>query len=324
MLSPWLGGGYTKYYEQLSMEYIETWQTIMQRKNIFEIRSMNSTRYFYTVKRNAEGKLIYLVDGLDYGTEDFAYPGTYIEEEMIPYINKALSGKKVYSQDILDTTWGHIFTACYQVKDTDTGEIIGALCIETDVESTYAFIEKCNQKAMRAAVYGSVVVIIILMCSCIYLQMEHKKRDERARELENMTNAALSADRAKSTFLFDMSHDIRTPMNAIIGYLNLARRHLDDREKVIAYMDKIDKCSSSLLSLLNNELDLARIKGDKTETEEVPVNIGDAFRDCVEMFENTAEESGQNLVVSCALSRPQIYMDKTHFPRIRQRLSVSV
>ena len=134
MLSPWLGGGYTKYYEQLSMEYIETWQTIMQRKNIFEIRSMNSTRYFYTVKRNAEGKLIYLVDGLDYGTEDFAYPGTYIEEEMIPYINKALSGKKVYSQDILDTTWGHIFTACYQVKDTDTGEIIGALCIETDVE----------------------------------------------------------------------------------------------------------------------------------------------------------------------------------------------
>lgn len=247
-----------------------------------------------------------------------------VKKKHIFYINKALSGKKVYSQDILDTTWGHIFTACYPVKDTDTGEIIGALCIETDVESTYAFIEKCNQKAMRAAVYGSVVVIIILMCSCIYLQMEHKKRDERARELENMANAALSADRAKSTFLFNMSHDIRTPMNAIIGYLNLARRHLDDREKVIAYMDKIDKCSSSLLSLLNNVLDLARIEGDKTETEEVPVNIVDAFRDCVEMFENTAEESGQNLVVLCALSRPQIYMDKTHFPRIRQRLSVSV
>ena len=77
-----------------------------------QIRNMNSTRYFYTAKRNAEGKLIYLVDGLDLGADDFAYPGTYIEEEMIPYIERALSGENVYSQEIIDTTWGHIFTAC--------------------------------------------------------------------------------------------------------------------------------------------------------------------------------------------------------------------
>ena len=257
---------------------MESEQYATLQGHLNEIRSMNSTRYFYTAKRNSEGKLIYLVDGLDYGMDDFAYPGTYIEEEMIPYIDRALSGEKVYSQDILDTTWGHIFTACYPIKDKDSDEIIGALCIEIDMESTYAFIEKCNQKAMGAAVSGSIVVVMILMCGCIYLQSEHKKRDERAKALENMANAAFAADRAKSTFLFNMSHDIRTPMNAIIGYLNLARRHLDDREKLTDYMDKIDKCSANLLSLLNNVLDLARIEGDKIVIEEEPLNIGDTFR----------------------------------------------
>lgn len=79
-----------------------------------EIRSLNSARYLYTAKRNAEGKLIYLVDGLDLSAEDFAYPGTYIEEEMIPYINSALSGETVYSQEIMDTTWGH-FTCLKEI-----------------------------------------------------------------------------------------------------------------------------------------------------------------------------------------------------------------
>lgn len=299
---------------------MESEQYVTLQEHLNEIRSMNSTRYFYTAKRNSEGKLIYLVDGLDYGTSDFAYPGTYIEKEMIPYIDRALAGEKVYSQDILDTTWGHIFTACYPIRDTESNEIIGALCIEIDMESTYAFIEKCNQKAMLAVVLGSVVVIIILMCSCIYMQREHKKRDERAKALENMANAALAADRAKSTFLFNMSHDIRTPMNAIIGYLNLARRHLDDKEKLTDYMNKIDKCSANLLSLLNNVLDLARIEGDEIVTEEAPLNVGDTFRDCVEMFESTARKNEQNLTVACDLPKPDVYLDKTHFTEIVMNL----
>ena len=70
------------------------------------------------------GNLIYLVDGLDLGASDFAYPGTSIEKEMIPYINQALSGKTIYSQKIIDTTWGHIFTACYPIKDPDGTEYV--------------------------------------------------------------------------------------------------------------------------------------------------------------------------------------------------------
>ena len=95
------------------------------QKNLNELRNLNSTRYLYTAKRNKEGKLIYQVDGLDLGASDFAYPGTLIEKEMIPYINQALSGKTIYSQKIVDTTWGHIFTACYPIKDSEgSGNVI--------------------------------------------------------------------------------------------------------------------------------------------------------------------------------------------------------
>ena len=73
-----------------------------------EIRTLNSTRYIYTAKKNEEGKLVYVVDGLDPNADDVRHPGDYIEEEMVPYIDRAISGEKVYSQDIIDTTWGPI------------------------------------------------------------------------------------------------------------------------------------------------------------------------------------------------------------------------
>ena len=65
-----------------------------------EIRTLNSTRYIYTAARNEEGKLVYVVDGLDPEAGDIRHPGDYIEDEMIPYIEKALLGETVYSQDI--------------------------------------------------------------------------------------------------------------------------------------------------------------------------------------------------------------------------------
>lgn len=80
---------------------------------------LRSVRYLYTAKRNDEGKLVYHIDGLNLSAEDFAYPGTLIEDEMIPYIDTALSGETVYSQEIMDTTWGHIFTACYPVYEKE-------------------------------------------------------------------------------------------------------------------------------------------------------------------------------------------------------------
>lgn len=293
----------------------EHYKTLQVRLN--QIRNMNSTRYFYTAKRNSEGRLIYVVDGLDFGADDFAYPGTYIEDEMIPYIETALSGENVYSQEIIDTTWGHIFTACYPVYANDnSAEVIGALCIEMDMEPTYDFISERNQIAVIVGSVGAACVIILLCCLCLYIQHYHKKQKEQQIILEQAAEAAYSANRAKSTFLFNMSHDIRTPMNAIIGYVELAKRHLNEPDRLSEYMDNISNCGQKLLSLLNNVLDLARIENNKTILEESIENIDDVVSSCIVMFQNSADKKEQTLTYERSLTEPYVYVDAGHLSEI--------
>ena len=114
--------------------------------------------------------------------------------------------------------------------------------------------------------------------------------DEKLRELrqeEELREAKLNAEvasKAKSAFLFNMSHDIRTPMNAIIGYADLASRHLEDAEKLGRYIDNIQVCGEKLLSLLSNVLDLARIENNKVEMQYAVSDVREDFTNCVTMF----------------------------------------
>lgn len=291
-----------------------------------EIRSLNSTRYLYTAKRNAEGKLIYLVDGLDLSAEDFAYPGTYIEEEMIPYINSALSGETVYSQEIMDTTWGHIFTACYPIEaGDDSGDIIGALCIEIDMESAYTFLEKNNRTSFGIADTAILIAVLLFSCIYIYMQKQKKKELEQQRLLEESAAAADAANKAKSTFLFNMSHDIRTPMNAIIGYAELADKYLlskknsgdEDTQKLKGYMDNIRICGKKMLSIIDNVLELARIENNETVLEETAVKTGDILDSGIVMFHRILEEKHQTLTMEKNIKYPYVYMDQTYVSEIQ-------
>ncbi len=282
-----------------------------------EIRSMNSTRYFYTAKRGNDGRLIYLVDGLDMGSEDFRYPGDYIEDEMIPYIERALAGESVYSQEIVDTTWGHIFTACYPVSAGDgSGDIVGALCIEMDMEPSYRFIERRNHVAVRVAFVGVAVVVLVLALGILSARRRRILEEEQQRLMKEAADAAYSANHAKSVFLFNMSHDIRTPMNAIIGYAELSRKHLQEPEKLKEYMEKICTCGNSLLAMLNNVLDLARIENNGVSIEETAAPVKENFDTCIEMFENSAENKKQKILRHAELLHPYVYIDESHFTEI--------
>ncbi|MGN1338791.1 MAG: response regulator [Oscillospiraceae bacterium] len=97
--------------------------------------------------------------------------------------------------------------------------------------------------------------------------------------LEEAVNAAESANRAKSTFLSNMSHDIRTPMNAIIGFATLLGANTGDEEKVKDYVAKILSSSNHLLSLINDVLDMSRIESGKIHLEETEVNLSDILHD---------------------------------------------
>ena len=293
----------------------ERYLALQQHMN--EIRSMNATMDFFTVKRTADGTLIYLIDGLEPGSPHFGYPGSPLESEMVPYVEAALSGQSVYSRDIVDTTWGHIFTACYPVHANDgTGEIIGALCIEMDMQPTYEFISEHNILALEAGATAGAVMVILLAGASLYIYSEQKKDREQKRQLEQAAEAACAAKRAKSTFLFNMSHDIRTPMNAIIGYSELAARHLNEPEKLEKYMKNIQGCGKSLLSLLDNVLDLARIENSKTVIENGISNVEEDFSTCVMMFGHDAAQKGLQLTKAATILHPYVYVDAPHLSEV--------
>mgnify|MGYP004641146251 FL=1 len=239
-----------------------------------EIRTLNSTRYIYTATRNEEGKLIYVVDGLDSDAGDVRHPGDYIEDEMIPYIERALSGENVYSQDIVDTTWGPIFTACYPVRSNldGTGDIVGAFCIEMDMQSAYGMAEKTKKISV---ICGMIVGLVLLMiCLWTYLVYRKSKEEEQMQKqlLLEAAEKADAANKAKSTFLFNMSHDIRTPMNAIVGFTDIAL-HQNSVAEIHDSLEKVRESSKHLLSLLNDVLDFSRIESGKAVFSPEPVDI---------------------------------------------------
>ena len=167
----------------------------------------------------------------------------------------------------------------------------------------------------------------VILLAILKLLQKARKAEAAARKAANDTqelNAKLqiaaenaeSANRAKSTFLFNMSHDIRTPMNAIIGYADLAARHSDEPAKLEKYMENIQVCGQNLLMLLNNVLDLARIENDKTEMEYSVSDVEKDFRNCIAMFRNQADSKGQTLTVTTHLLHPYVYADVPHLTEV--------
>ena len=212
------------------------------------------------------------------------------------------------------------------IKAMPVNMLAGALAMYKSSARKVTLSDFIKDNFFMALLVSSIAVAAILL-TILKLLRKARKAEAAARKAANDTqklNAKLqvtvenaeSANHAKSTFLFNMSHDIRTPMNAIIGYADLASRHLDDPAKLKNYMENIQVCGQNLLMLLNNVLDLARIENDKTEMEYSVSNIEKDFRNCVAMFRNQADSKGQTLTVTTQLQYPYIYADIPHLTEI--------
>ena len=212
------------------------------------------------------------------------------------------------------------------IKAMPANMLTGALAMYKSAARKVTLGEFIRDNFVMVLLGGSIFVAVILLAILKLLQ-KALKAEAAARKAANDTqelNAKLqiaaenaeSANRAKSTFLFNMSHDIRTPMNAIIGYADLASRHSDDPAKLKKYMENIQVCGQNLLMLLNNVLDLARIENDKTEMEYSVSDIDKDFRNCIAMFRNLADSKGQTLMVTTQLLHPYIYADIPHLTEV--------
>ena len=207
-----------------------------------------------------------------------------------------------------------------------TNMLTGSLAMHKSSLRKVTLSEFIKDNFFMVLLVSSIAVAVVLL-TILKLLRKARKAEAAAKKAANDTqelNAKLqvavenaeSANRAKSTFLFNMSHDIRTPMNAIIGYADLASRHLDDPAKLEKYMENIQVCGQNLLMLLNNVLDLARIENDKTEIEYSVSDVEKDFRNCIAMFQNQADSKGQTLTVTAQLQHPYVYADIPHLTEV--------
>jgi len=171
-----------------------------------------------------------------------------------------------------------------------------------------------EQQSM-ALISIATVLTVALMVGVVWFAMLLLRRRAKMLTAERQHRAELAealalaeqANRAKTTFLNNMSHDIRTPMNAIIGFTALASTHINNKEQVLDYLNKIGQSSDHLLSLINDILDMSRIESGKVNIDEKPENLADilhGLRDIVqadihskqlEFFIDTVDVSNEDI-----------------------------
>ncbi|MDE6936621.1 MAG: response regulator, partial [Lachnospiraceae bacterium] len=138
-----------------------------------------------------------------------------------------------------------------------------------------------------------------------------RKQKEQTQALQDALMQAQHANRAKTTFLSNMSHDIRTPMNAIIGFANLAVKNVEDTEKTRDYLVKILTSGNHLLALINDVLEMSRIESGKIHLEEAECNLFEMLKELYGMIYGQAEEKELNLVFDAGeVTDGDVYCDK--------------
>lgn len=146
---------------------------------------------------------------------------------------------------------------------------------------------------------------------------ETREEIERKEQLEEALQRANRANEAKSLFLSNMSHDIRTPMNAIIGFMTLATNHIDDVERVEDYLDKIQASSTHLLDLINDILDMSRIESGKASVEEKPCDLIEVTEHLGSIVQSEVSEKGLHYDVDLSgLHHPIVMCDELKLKQV--------
>ncbi len=174
-----------------------------------------------------------------------------------------------------------------------------------------------NAELVRAFFMGGAVILMLFFAVFIfYLRLS----DQQIKETEIARREAENANRAKSVFLSNMSHDIRTPMNAILGFTNLAIKE-EDRSVIGKYLEKISTASNHLLLLINEVLEMSRIESGKVVLSEAPTSLEDLFDDLQTVMEKKAEGKGHEFLIEMQLDEKYVYCDGLRLSQVVMNLA---
>ena len=213
------------------------------------------------------------------------------------------------------------------IKAMPVNMLAGALAMYKSSARKVTLSDFIKDNFFKVLLISSIAVAVVLLTILMLLQ-KARKAEAAARKAASDTqelNAKLqvavekaeSANRAKSTFLSNMSHDIRTPMNAIIGFTTLAISNIDDKDRVKDYLGKTLASSNHLLSLINDVLDMSRIESGKIHLEEVEVNLSDVLHDLKTIVSGQIYAKQLELYMDAMdVTDEDVYCDKTRLNQI--------
>ena len=213
------------------------------------------------------------------------------------------------------------------IKAMPVNMLAGALAMYKSSARKVTLSDFIKDNFFKVMLISSIAVAVVLLTILMLLQ-KARKAEAAARKAASDTqelNAKLqvavekaeSANCAKSTFLSNMSHDIRTPMNAIIGFTTLALSNIDDTDRVKDYLGKTLASSNHLLSLINDVLDMSRIESGKIHLEEVEVNLSDVLHDLKTIVSGQIYAKQLELYMDAMdVTDEDVYCDKTRLNQI--------
>ena len=168
----------------------------------------------------------------------------------------------------------------------------------------------------QSLVWGSVVLLLIVFVGLAVMLYVQNIVREKHEAVEREKIHAVESSLAKSQFLFNMSHDIRTPMNAILGYTNLARKETDPLQ-IYTYLDKIESSSQHLLALINDILEMSRIESGKIELEFVPVDLCAVFDGMRDLFSEQMKQKNMDFQVHTSQVQDRyVWADRKNLNRV--------
>mgnify|MGYP004491918871 FL=1 len=326
----------------LSKKYLDTRIVLLKRNTLKE------QPHTFAVERttrlsNVEEKLVgdanvFLTNNVDESVRAVAYgkaDATYLYYYMaLYYLNQGSYKNLVY--EILDNPGPDMHIAFTAGVSHEMSGIISK-CIaqlsneeRTQIINKYTTFQPQNMDFVTYITYNPqltlmfffIILAISLGFVLMYMHLHEKKRllaQEQAYAVkqEQLAEAAQAANKSKTSFLFNMSHDIRTPMNAIIGFANLAQNAKCSTEQMHSYLSKILVASQHLLSLINDILEMSRIESGKITLEPVPTSWSEIMQELQTIMQEQIESKKQSFTISIApLTHDYVMIDKLRMEQV--------
>ena len=326
----------------LSKKYLDTRIVLLKRNTLkgqphtFAVE--NTTRLSNVEDKLVDDANVFLTNNVDESIRAVAYgkaDATYLYYYMaLYYLNQGSYKNLVY--EILDNPGPDVHIAFTAGVSHELSGIISK-CISqisneerTQIINKYTTFQPQNMDFVTYIAYNPQMTLLffvfILAISLgfllMYMRLHEKKRllaQEQAYAVkqEQLAEAAQAANKSKTSFLFNMSHDIRTPMNAIIGFANLAQNAKCSTEQMHSYLSKILVASQHLLSLINDILEMSRIESGKITLEPTPTSWNEMLQELQTIMQEQIESKKQSFTISIApLTHDYVMIDKLRMEQV--------